>query len=78
MADTDRASDLCSENDWNHVSIGTGCGASCRAAQRTDQPARGGDATFCRSAMACFKFLDRSLLPCRSVSCFFWSRRRMM
>lgn len=47
-----------------------------RGTRRAARP--GGDGTFCRSAIACFKFLDRSLLPCCSMSCFFWSRRRMM
>ena len=34
--------------------------------------------TFCRSAMACFRFLACSNFSCRTMSCFFWSRSRMM
>lgn len=56
----------------NHVGIETERRGMYRAAHR------GGDGTFCRSAIACFKFLDCSLLPFRSVSCFFRSRRRIM
>lgn len=60
----------------NHVSIENGCYGSCRAEHQREPSAS--DGTFCKSAIACFKFLDRSLFPCRRVSCFFWSRRRMM
>lgn len=54
------------------------CGHRNWASRHLSCSTPGGNDTFCRSAIACFKFLERSLLPCRSVSCFFWSRRRMM
>lgn len=43
----------------------------------TSQPLRR-ITTFCRSAMACFRFLASSNFSCRTTSCFFWSSRRIM
>ena len=58
---------------FNHMSKYLVC-MSCGSSEGPS----GSYSTFCRSAMACFRFLACSYFSCRTMSCFFRSRRRMI